>query len=110
MRDLSDIFRMLADRSRLKIILALARDGAMHVTALKDLLEETQKPVSQPAVSHHLALLRGARLVRCDRQGKKCYYQLESGKLRELLDRVFSELGSGRQIACEDLVVSLKKR
>src|SRR5688572_27127225 len=49
---LADVFNMLADRSRLKILLALAQDGELHVSALCELLEQ-----SQPAVSHHLTLL-----------------------------------------------------
>ena len=46
---LAQVFKLLADESRLKILLALARDGELHVTALCDLLAQTQ-----PAVSHHL--------------------------------------------------------
>ena len=35
---LSDVFKMLADKSRLQIVLALARDGELHVTDLCQLL------------------------------------------------------------------------
>src|SRR5262249_52244859 len=31
---LTDVFKLMADKSRLKILLALAQDGEMHVTAL----------------------------------------------------------------------------
>src|SRR5262249_39113347 len=44
---LTDVFKLLADKSRLKIVLALAQDGELHVSALCDLLDQ-----SQPAVSH----------------------------------------------------------
>lgn len=109
--NLSEVFKMLSDRSRLKILLALAQSGAMNVTSLRGLLAQTQPKVSQPAVSHHLALLRGARLVRCERQGKECHYRLDSAKVRDLLEQVFSEVGnSNRQIQFEDVSLSLKRR
>ena len=47
------VFKLLADPSRLKIVLALAQDGELHVSALCDMLGQ-----SQPAVSHHLTLMR----------------------------------------------------
>src|SRR4051794_6333670 len=50
---MTDVFKLLADKSRLKIVLALAQDRELHVSALCDLLDQ-----SQPAVSHHLTLMR----------------------------------------------------
>src|SRR6516165_4327712 len=55
---LTRVFKQLADESRLKILLALAEEGEMHVSALCQLLNQTQ-----PAVSHHLTLLRMTGLV-----------------------------------------------
>jgi ArsR family transcriptional regulator, arsenate/arsenite/antimonite-responsive transcriptional repressor len=69
---LTNVFNMLADRSRLKILLALGRDGELHVTALCELLGQ-----SQPAVSHHLTLLRMNGLVSYRRDGKHNYYHLD---------------------------------
>src|SRR6202022_2931812 len=76
---LAQVFKLLADESRLKILLALAQDGELHVTALCDLLHQTQ-----PAVSHHLTLLRMAGLVGYRRDGKHNYYRIESGLVCEL--------------------------
>ena len=102
---------MLSDPSRLKILLGLARSGAMNVTALRELLSQTQPRVSQPAVSHHLSLLRKTRLVHCERHGKECHYRLDSTKLSDLLEQIFSEMGnSNRQLQFEDLSLSLKRR
>ena len=39
---LAQVFKLLADESRLKILLALSQDGELHVTALCDLLDQTQ--------------------------------------------------------------------
>src|SRR5205807_2891495 len=83
-----DVFKMLSDPSRLKILMALAQNGQMHVSALCDLLV-TQ---SQPAVSHHLSLMRHTKLVRCDRQGKHNFYRLDSTQFGELIEQLFGEM------------------
>jgi ArsR family transcriptional regulator len=102
---------MLADTSRLKILLALGRNGPMNVTALRRVLAETHPNVSQPAVSHHLALMRACHLVRCDRKGKQCFYELDSAEVSTLLERLFSELGNGsRNIHLDELALSFKRR
>ncbi|TKB24202.1 MAG: winged helix-turn-helix transcriptional regulator, partial [Mesorhizobium sp.] len=53
----AEIFRALADPTRRAVYERLA-DGEMTVSELR-----TGMPVSQPAVSQHLAVLRGAGLV-----------------------------------------------
>jgi DNA-binding transcriptional ArsR family regulator len=70
-REATDRFKMVSDATRLKILLSLHKKER-NVTELCSDLESQ----SQPAVSHHLALLRGARLVRKERRGKNNYYQL----------------------------------
>ena len=87
-KELADVFRMLSDKSRLKIVLALLQEGRLHVTALKDLVGQTQ-----PAVSHHLTLMRANRVVDYDRSGKHNYYYLASGFLAALLRRFFEATG-----------------
>ena len=102
---LADVFKLLADKSRLKILLALAQDGELHVSALCDLLEQ-----SQPAVSHHLTLLRARRLVGYRRDGKHNFYHLESGQLQRLLDEFFSDCGNGhKQIQFDDFALAYKR-
>jgi ArsR family transcriptional regulator len=99
-----DVFQMLADKTRLKILLALAHDGEKHVTALCDLLG-----LSQPAVSHHLSLLRSKKLVVCRRDGKNNFYTVDSADLGELLDQFFGDAGNGqRQIQLDGLSVALR--
>src|SRR2546421_435937 len=83
-----------ADESRLKILLGLAEHGEMHVSALCALLGAPSHPVSQPAVSHHLTLMRLTGLVTYRREGKNNYYRLESRELCELLEQVFADCGN----------------
>src|SRR5215471_12325965 len=101
---LSEIFKLLADRSRLKILLALAQDGEMHVSALCELLGQ-----SQPAVSHHLTLMRMSGLVGYRRDGKHNYYHVDSALVRDLLEEFFANSG-GSQLQFQDFGLAFKKR
>ncbi len=97
-KDLAETLRVLADESRLKILLALAHEGEMHVTALCELLGTPVKPASQPAVSHHLTLLRMNRLVDFRRDGKNNFYRVESRQLCAVLEQFFAETGNGQKL------------
>ncbi len=105
-QQLSKVFKLLADENRLRIVLALAQDSELHVSALCDLLEQ-----SQPAVSHHLTLMRLTGLVGYRRDGKHNYYRLAPGFMRELLDQFFADSGNGqRQLQFDDFALSFKRR
>lgn len=98
LRKLAEMFKMLSDPSRLKIVLALAQDSELHVSALCELLGtpgEPDKPASQPAVSHHLTLMRMAGLVGFRRDGKHNWYFLASDHVRDLLEQFFTDTGNG---------------
>src|SRR6516162_4537417 len=103
---LSDIFKLLADKSRLKILLALAQDGELHVSALCNLLEQ-----SQPAVSHHLTLLRMRNLVGYRRDGKHNFYRLDSALVSDLLEQFFTDTGNGHKLLqFEDFSLAYRKK
>lgn len=74
----SDIFRALADPTRRAVFERLA-DGEMTVGELK-----AGFSVSQPAISQHLAALRGAGLVTERREGRFAYYRVEPEALAPL--------------------------
>jgi DNA-binding transcriptional ArsR family regulator len=79
----------LADPTRLAIFERLAREPSA-VGALA-----AELPVSRPAVSQHLAVLRKARLVREERQGTRRIYHVELeglSELRRYLDRFWDEV------------------
>ncbi|MFO0877171.1 MAG: metalloregulator ArsR/SmtB family transcription factor [Gemmataceae bacterium] len=88
--DLTSIFKLLSDKSRLRIVLALSQNGKMHVSALCQMLGQTQ-----PAVSHHLTLMRIVGLVNYDRAGKHNFYYLASDFVQQLIERFFREAGNG---------------
>src|SRR5438105_5975161 len=86
-------FKLLADDSRLRILLTLAREGETHVSALCQMLGQ-----SQPAVSHHLTLLRMSGLVGYRRDGKFNFYRMDGLQLGHTLDEVFGEAGKSNKI------------
>ena len=67
---LADMFRLMGDASRLRIILTCLR-GPINVGDIAAELD-----VSQPLVSHHLRLLRAARILRAERRGKQMFYSV----------------------------------
>ena len=67
----NDIFKALADPTRRTIFEKLAA-GGMNASALREGM-----PISQSAMSQHLAVLRQAGLVREARQGRFVNYQVD---------------------------------
>lgn len=74
----SDIFRALADPTRRTIFEKLAA-GSMNASALREGMA-----ISQPAMSQHLSVLRGAGLVREERQGRFVRYEVEPEGLAQI--------------------------
>lgn len=74
-----EIFKALADTSRLRIIWALNR-GEMCVCDLAALLG-----ITESAVSHQLRLLRTLRLVSNRREGTVLYYRLNDRHIEQLV-------------------------
>ncbi len=87
-RDLSQVFKLLSDETRLRILLYLAQNGELHVTDLCNRLGQ-----SQPAVSHHLALLRVSKLIEARREGKHNFYSVRGEYFGELLGDLLAATG-----------------
>ncbi len=103
---LTEVFKLLSDKSRFKIVLALSQDSELHVTALCELLGQ-----SQPAVSHHLTLMRMVGLVGFRRDGKHNFYHLASEHVRDLFEQFFTESGNGhKQLQFDDCALSFKRK
>lgn len=68
--DLSELFKVFGDSTRIKILTALSH-GELCVCDPSKLVGMTSS-----AVSHQLKILRSAKLVSCRRDGKTVFYAL----------------------------------
>jgi ArsR family transcriptional regulator len=91
-KDLVRIFKLLSDETRLRILYSLSQAEELHVRALCELLQ-----LSQPAVSHHLGMLRNAGIVDPRRDGKHNFYRILPGNFERLLMLVFDGIPESEQ-------------
>ena len=77
--DLTELFRIFADSTRVRILYVLF-ESEMCVCDIAALLGMTQS-----AISHQLRLLKQARLVRCRREGKQVLYALSDNHVHTML-------------------------
>ena len=84
--DLSDLFRLFGDTTRVKILFSLF-ESEMCVCAIAELLGMTQS-----AISHQLKILKDANLVANRREGKTIYYFLSDDHVRTIISNGFEHL------------------
>lgn len=89
-KDLVQLLKLLADETRLRVIQLLWQHRELNVRALCELLGQ-----NQPAVSHHLALLRMAGLIECRRDGKHNFYRILPKPFEQCLRRVLAAVPEG---------------
>jgi DNA-binding transcriptional ArsR family regulator len=82
----SQIYKLLSDVTRLKILLLL-EDGELNVTAIA-----THLAMEQSAVSHQLKLLRENQIVKNRREGKTILYSLDDGHVLAILTKTFDHV------------------
>jgi len=83
---LSNLYKMFADGTRLKILWALSREE-MCVCDLAALLGMTKS-----AISHQLKSLRLAKLVKFDKRGKEVYYSLVECHAKAIFEMGFEHI------------------
>ena len=87
---LSEIFRVLGDETRTKILYLLAHKE-LCVCDMAELLDMTL-----PAISHHLRILKALRLVKYRREGKIVYYTLDDEHIVDLIRTAQEHFDEGR--------------
>ena len=80
-QSLADLFRLLGDPTRLRIVDALT-SGELCVCDISE-----QVGISESAVSHQLRLMRTMRLVRGRREGRCVYYTLDDQHVLSLFQQ-----------------------
>ncbi len=78
--DVAELFKVLGDQTRVKILFTLIKDE-MCVCDIAELLE-----MSQSAISHQLRVLKQARLVKYRREGKTVYYSVSDEHVAVILN------------------------
>jgi DNA-binding transcriptional ArsR family regulator len=87
---LADLFRLLGDTSRLRIV-AACLDAPAAVSAIAERLD-----LSLSLVSHHLRLLKAARIVRAERQGKNVFYAADDEHIRRVIADMLEHVAEPR--------------
>ena len=77
--DLSELFRIFGDSTRIKILYSMF-DTELNVGDMAKILN-----LSQSSVSHQLRILKDAKLVKFRREGKSMYYSLDDDHVRMIL-------------------------
>ena len=77
--DLSELFRIFGDSTRIKILYSLF-DSELCVGDISEVLG-----LSQSSVSHQLRILKDSKLVKFRREGKSMFYSLDDDHVRSIL-------------------------
>jgi len=85
---LADVFSLLGDPGRLRLLAALLEAGELCVCDLAAVAG-----MNESAVSHALRLLRAHRVVSVSRRGRMAFYRLDDAHVRLLLDLGLTHAG-----------------
>lgn len=83
---MANFFKMLSDPTRIKILLLLGREEI----CVNDIAAGIN--MTKSAVSHQLALLRSARLIKNHKVGKEVYYSLADDHVKILIESAFEHV------------------
>ena len=84
---LADLFRLMGDPSRLSIILKCLH-SPISVGEIASALG-----LSPSLVSHHLRLLRAARILRAERRGKHMFYSAADAHIECVISDMMAHVG-----------------
>lgn len=90
-RALADLFSILGDPTRVRIVDVLA-EGELCVCDIA-----TEVGISESAVSHQLRLMRGMRIVRGRREGRCVYYTLDDQHVLDLFQQGLRHVSEERR-------------
>lgn len=90
--ELSDLFRLMGDPTRLRIILSCLAGPA----SVGEIAAHTGATPS--LVSHHLRLLRAARLVRSERRGRQIFYSPRDEHIRCVIEDMVDHVREPREL------------
>lgn len=83
---LSEVFKQLGNPNRLRLFLFLCH----HEACVKDL--SLAMDMTSPALSHHLRLLKSAKLIESHRKGKEMYYHATNSDVAQSLHHMIEHI------------------
>lgn len=86
---LATTLSLLGDASRLSIVIYL-NDNIANVSEITNHFK-----LSQPTISHHLRVLKDAKIVKAQKKGKEVYYTLNNNYVKSLIESSLNEFPSG---------------
>ncbi|MEY8001423.1 ArsR/SmtB family transcription factor [Clostridium sp. Mt-5] len=88
--NMAEFFKVLNDPTRLKIInsLMLSEMCVCDICAVLNM--------RQPAISHHLKILKQSKLVKYRRDGKIVYYSLNDGHIKTMFNQCLSHVNENK--------------
>ena len=89
--DTAAVFTLLSDATRVRILCMLA-SGELCVCEMADLLG-----MSQPAVSHHLRVLRQFDTIQFRKSGQRTVYYISKNQIGETIRRLLEGAGCGEE-------------
>lgn len=95
--DLAELFKVLGDTTRVRILFALDK-SEMCVCDISVLLNMTKS-----AVSHQLRSLKEARLVKYRKQGRNVYYSLDDGHVKSIFKQGMTHIEEEINVKCDPL-------
>ncbi len=102
---MDEVFKALGDPTRLRIVQMLAQNGETCVCRIVDELE-----MNQPAISHHMAKLKQARLLNSRKEGQWIHYSLKVEAIKDgplaflagVVSQAQSAVGKAGAVRCCD--------
>ena len=85
--ELAEVFHLLGEENRLRLVHACL-DEPVSVHELSE-----RVGISSSLVSHHLRLLRAARLVRGEKRGRQVFYRAADEHVRRMLHDMVEHVG-----------------
>ncbi|MDN4067664.1 metalloregulator ArsR/SmtB family transcription factor [Paenibacillus vini] len=79
-KDMAQIFKVLADHTRLKVAYALCDEDELCVCDVANIIGSTMA-----TASHHLRLLRNMGIAKYRKEGKLVFYSLEDEQLKQMI-------------------------
>ncbi|MCG2586408.1 helix-turn-helix transcriptional regulator [Massilia sp. TS11] len=89
--ELADLFHLLGDPTRLRIVMACLPAPI----AVGDIAESLA--LSPSLVSHHLRLLRAARILKAERHGRQVFYAAMDAHIRHVLADMLEHIAEPSQ-------------